>query len=334
MNEVKSAVSGSLWKRRETNAEQYEAVIKPDEAKKNKKIGKLEHLMGAMQLVYNPEYREFLSRDALGWFKLTCFYCIFYSFLSGFFILLLAVFYRMVDDKQPTYFNKESVMNYRGVNPGLGFRPQIDPESELVYVNTSNYDNLKRSLDIFLEQYEKGKELNFTAANRNQLVSFNYEEIIKNTPCSPLNNFGFNTTSPCVLVKLNRIYGWTPVYNPQVPKKYKVNVTEVHSRAGLDRRQKYVYVLCDGEGGADKENIQEIEYYSSLPSKKLGGIHFKYFPYMNQENYLSPLVFVHFKQVTKNLLLNIECKAFAANIDNTDRLNMRGMVKFQLFVTQ
>ena len=82
----------------------------------------------------------------------------------------------------------------------------------------------------------------------------------------------------------------------------------------------------------DIDNIKEIEYYSSLSSRKVGGIDFKYYPYTNQPDYISPLVFVHFKTISANTLINVECKAYAGNIDNVDRLNQRGMTKFSLFV--
>ena len=96
---------------------------------------------------------------------------------------------------------------------------------------------------------------------------------------------------------------------------------------------KFVYIKCDGEHGVDRDNIKAIDYYSPYPNKEIGGIPFKYFPFRNQPDYLSPLVFVHFKNVTKNILINVECKAYAHNIDNKDRLNRRGMTKFQLFIS-
>jgi hypothetical protein len=78
--------------------------------------------------------------------------------------------------------------------------------------------------------------------------------------------------------------------------------------------------------------MKEIEYFSPYPKNDIGGIPFKYFPYRNQPGYLSPLVFVHFKNITQNLLINVICKGYAKNIDNKDRRNQRGMVKFQLYV--
>jgi sodium/potassium-transporting ATPase subunit beta len=97
-------------------------------------------------------------------------------------------------------------------------------------------------------------------------------------------------------------------------------------------RETYVYVACSGQNDVDRDNIGEVEYYSSHFSHQIGGINFKYFPYMNQDNYISPLVFVHFKKVSMNILINVVCKAYAGNIDNADNLNQRGMVKFNIFV--
>ena len=127
-----------------------------------------------------------------------------------------------------------------------------------------------------------------------------------------------------MIVKLNRIFGWTPKWDAE--NTYNLNIDKKESKEAA------VYINCRGDGGVDRDNIKEIVYYSAINSTKVGGIPFKYFPYRNQESYLSPLVFVHFKEIATNTLINIECKAYAKNIDNSDKINLRGMVKFQLFV--
>lgn len=173
-------------------------------------------------------------------------------------------------------------------------------------------------------EYQLGKAINFTAAHGRK-QTFNYENIVNNTPCSLEKQYGYAPTSqaPCVLVKLNRIYGWLPIHVTKMPANLtKTNTTD-----------KFVYVKCEGEQGTDRDNIKEIEYYSSYPNREIGGIPFRYFPYRNQPGYLSPLVFVYFKNVSTNVLINVECRAYAKNIDNKDRLNRRGMTKFQLYIS-
>lgn len=77
---------------------------------------------------------------------------------------------------------------------------------------------------------------------------------------------------------------------------------------------------------ADKENIGPIEYFP--PN---GAIPNYYFPFTNLDGYLSPFVFVHFKKPATGVLINVECKAWAANIrhDRTDRM---GSVHFELLI--
>jgi sodium/potassium-transporting ATPase subunit beta len=273
--------------------------------------------------IYNKEYREFLTRDSKAWFKLSLFYFIFYLLLSGFFVILVLILYAIIDLKEPTYYNKNSVMNSRQpVNPGMGFRPQPDPESELISYSVNDYKKYFNSLDQFLQSYDQNKETNFTGAHGTK-ITYNIDEILKDSPCSKENFYGYNTPSPCVVVKLNKIFSWLPKVGPSPPG---YNLTKVEDK------KYFVYVACNGETSVDKDNIDQIEYYSTYPNHEIGGIDFKYFPYRNQPGYLAPLVFVHFKKIEPFTLINVECKAYAKNIDNQDRQNRRGMVKFQLFV--
>lgn len=50
-----------------------------------------------------------------------------------------------------------------------------------------------------------------------------------------------------------------------------------------------VWMSCEGENPADRENIGEIDYFP------YPGIPKYYFPYQNQKGYLSPAIFAHLK---------------------------------------
>lgn len=65
---------------------------------------------------------------------MSLFYGIFYVCLGGFFIGMLGVFFAVTPKDKPTYYGQTSVMNSRSakLNPGLGFRPQVDPEDHLI----------------------------------------------------------------------------------------------------------------------------------------------------------------------------------------------------------
>lgn len=58
-------------------------------------------------------------------------------------------------------------------------------------------------------------------------------------------------------------------------------------------QHKFVWVTCEGENPADIENIGPIQFF---PSAGFSG---KYFPFMNQDGYLSPLVAVYFEKPTR-----------------------------------
>jgi sodium/potassium-transporting ATPase subunit beta len=95
----------------------------------------------------------------------------------------------------------------------------------------------------------------------------------------------------------------------------------------------YVLVDCNGENNVDQDFIYEIEYYSEMKTTKVGGFHRNFFPYLNQDGYRSPLVFVYFKKIETNVLINVECQAYARNIVNNDALDYRrGSVHFELIV--
>ena len=287
------------------------------------------------KFAYNEEYRELFGRDSASWFKYSLYFCFFYLGLATLFCTWLWVWCRKMDALTPTYYNTESVMSFKVVNPGLGFRPQPNPESSLVLLNANDTEHMAHSLDVFLRRYRRLKDANFTVAPLGQQeqpsplpVSFNYDDIIANTPCSRENRYGYASSTPCVALKLNRIYGWLPVASAQPP--FALNRTQLSDK---DTRS-YIYVACQGQSALDKQLIGPLDYYSSLPSADIGGIHVKYFPYTNQPGYLSPLVFVHFKSLPRNTTVNVVCKAYAANIDNADQRNMRGMVIFQILVAQ
>merc|ERR1712184_225661 len=71
-----------------------------------KKVGGLEAFC---QFVWNQEKKEFFGRTGLSWLKITVFYIIYYTFLWGFFMLMLLAFFTTLYDEKPTW---------------IGFRPR------------------------------------------------------------------------------------------------------------------------------------------------------------------------------------------------------------------
>jgi len=75
-----------------------------------------------------------------------------------------------------------------------------------------------------------------------------------------------------------------------------------------------------------KKKMGEIEYFPPL-----GGFPSSKFPYLNQDDYLSPLIAVKFKNPAVGQFLHIECRAWAENI-NYHRRDRVGIAHFELMV--
>lgn len=286
------------------------------------------------KFIWNSETGEFLGRTAGSWFKITVFYIIFYLCLAAFWALMLLIFYQTIDYRTPKYQLEESRI---GANPGLGFRPRPRDEhidSTLIWFKNGNNENWKHwsdSLEKFLEPYKKSSAdagAHIENCGENQFASngkFCHFDI-NNIPsvCSAENSFGYQRGDPCVLIKLNKIFNWKP--EPFTEDELR-DLPDVIRKSYPTRNNasQLIYITCEGENAADKENIGEIEYHPQQ------GIEFKYYPYTNQPGYLSPFVFVHFKKPTPGVLINIECKAWAHNIKH-NRMDREGSVHFELLV--
>lgn len=119
---------------------------------------------GIGKFIWNSETREFLGRDGASWGKVSLFYAVFYACLGSFFVGMLAVFVSFMPRDIPTYYGESSTMNMRGLNPGLGFRPQIDVEDHVIMYSNGSEDSPKhghmryiRNLEQFLEASKNKK---------------------------------------------------------------------------------------------------------------------------------------------------------------------------------
>ena len=67
---------------------------------------------------------------------------------------MLAVFTQIMPTDKPTYYGESGTIAIKGLNPALGFRPQIDVESNLISYNPKEslgYKKYANNLKIFLE---------------------------------------------------------------------------------------------------------------------------------------------------------------------------------------
>lgn len=301
------------------------------------KMGKWE---GFKHFLWNSETSELLGRTGGSWAKILLFYVIFYAALAGFFAAIFAVFYQTLDESKPKWQLDNGLI---GSNPGLGFRPmppESNVESTLVWFESANEKNIEywiTALDEFLEVYKK--EDKEAEKNRMDCNAQNHPKDgkvcrVDVSPsnfgaCTKENQYGYNKASPCVFLKLNKIYGWNPEFfnkTSTLPENMPQDLQD--QIAGIsedDKNHEMIWVSCEGENPADIENLGPINY---IPKRGFPGY---YFPFMNQKGYQPPVLAINFERPKTGVLINIECKAWARNIAH-DRAERRGSVHFELMV--
>ncbi|XP_001604202.1 sodium/potassium-transporting ATPase subunit beta-2 isoform X1 [Nasonia vitripennis] len=289
--------------------------------------------------LYNPETGAFMGRTASSWGKIGLFYLIFYGVLAALVAICFWGFFQTLDPRRPTWQLEASII---GTNPGLGFRPLPPPEnveSTLIWykgTDRNNYGHWTDALTKFLKPYRTPGGTPGRGAN---IHNCRYDDPPKPgqvcsvdvqnwAPCTAENNFGYHTSSPCIFLKLNKIFGWRPEYYndtsdlpAKMPEKLKSHIKSV----GNPAERNTVWVSCEGENPADQENVGPINV---IPRQGFPGY---YYPYENSEGYLSPLVAVHFERPRTGILINVECKAWAKNIIH-NRNDKLGSVHFELLI--
>ncbi|KAH7967285.1 hypothetical protein HPB49_023817 [Dermacentor silvarum] len=252
---------------------------------------------GFLRFLYNPDTKEVFGRTGLSWFKITVFYIIFYACLTAFWTIMLIVFYQTLDTIRPTWVLEGSA---------IGTIPDYDrQEADGEHLRTCSF-----------EQPIDPKE--------NKACRFALESIASN--CSSAQQFGYEYGQPCVLLKLNRIFGWVPepFDNGSYPQKIPDSVKN-------DYDPNYVYITCEGEASLILLNVADVENMGPLAYFPGNRIEKYYFPYMNTPGYLSPFVFVQFLRPERGVLINMECKAWAKNIKH-DRQDRVGSAHFELMI--
>jgi sodium/potassium-transporting ATPase subunit beta len=283
---------------------------------------------------------------------------VFYTCLAAFFLLMLFIFSLSVNLKEPKWTMHQSII---GTNPGLSFRPRdYLLESSLIHFRSgvdpaqSTFHQYVDGLDEFLQPYLEEPNMDYHMDDY-------YQEGVSNTPvecrdrgprdnevcrvntaellqggCNRANNYGYSEGRPCILIKLNKIFWWTPEplrdleQGDYMYSDYPLSIKEAFTKninEGKEDLNNRVWLECKGANAADKENLGEISYYPS------NGFSSYFYPYWNQANYQAPLVFIQLDNPRKGVMIHIECKAWARNIwhNSRDRL---GLVQFEVMIDE
>jgi len=285
--------------------------------------------------LWNPHTKQCLGRTGDSWLKLIGFYIVFYSCLAAIWSLYFFLFRLTISDKYPKYQLDDSLI---GSNPGVGLRPRNPRErveSALIsyrsgsngdyahwvealasYLNESDPISANNQSEILRDCSKVGakSEMKQDGEFSDAICPFDNSSIPPE--CTLAQNFSFPLGKPCLLLKLNRIYGWKPEPFVERPDSFP---------KGIQFTPGNLFITCEGQHDADKEHLGPLSYHPP------NGIETKYYPFLNQPGYQSPYVMVHFKEPKLNTLIYVECKAWAKNIEQ-DRSNKKGLTTFELFI--
>jgi len=305
-------------------------------------------------LLYNPETGQVLTRTPLSWLKIFVFYCIYYSCLAAFWGLMLYIFFvTTVPDTHPRWMLKESLI---GINPGLGVKPGPTDKR----IDSSLYKLIAAGANASNENgHEKGEgDMNIDYATRMSIFLENngFNNNTGLVDCEGQNrvrkadekrcmfkltelkeckgpHYGFLKKSnepfvnPCLFLKLNRIYNWSPEPITKEDKAWKDMPADLQTKATTE--PDHVWVECHGIKPADKEALKgKIEYFPGQ------GISFNYFPYMGKHQaYHAPLVAIKITPDEKFLgrLVHVECKAWFKGVEHNSKDKM-GLTTFEVLM--
>ncbi|CAH8679937.1 unnamed protein product [Schistosoma rodhaini] len=284
---------------------------------------KINKILGSSWL-YQPLTTTSPFRDCNGinLLKLLIFFILLYVLLLSIVICLMKlVLYKIIDADKPYLTGSYSSLEN---TPGLSIVPVISTEMNLVAYKDGKPDTFLIFQDMliaFLSQYEY---YSYTGNNmrdclmQNDSQALTYGTLVETSclfnldwsyACNINNYFGFDSGSPCVIIKLNRIYGWLP---------------------DIRSNENGIKICCKGANPNDDILLGTICLYDAYIHTEEGCgrqcafIPHQYFPYLNQESYQSPLIFLQFQNVRKNVLMQIHCET--VNLPNKMGVNFALLV--------
>lgn len=193
------------------------------------------------------------------YFHRCLYFSLFYAVLFAFFWSYLNLtMYFHIQRNYPSLTGLQSALQ---ANPGLSIVPVPDVYNSLIYTSSASYQQYEvhvGQLLGFMSKYEHWSRK--TIGERSELAHcvnqpYRFDplrpcivDLNMIGPCCIDNAFGYDSDSPCVLLKMNKIYGWLP--------------DPVPFSSG-------VIVKCEGMTDDDTYNLGETRLVSFVPSIKI-----------------------------------------------------------------
>jgi len=299
-------------------------------------------------VIFNPKTGEIFTRTPLSWLKIITFYLIYYSFLTGFWIACLFIFFETLPYPEfgPRWQQDYSLI---GMNPGIGIRPRsadhrIDSHMISLRERDTNREASGRHgegdtnadyavrLDEYMDIYR-----NSTVAPNYKPFQISLLEECADFPYGYVSEEG-KPLAPCVFLKLNAIWGWKPKKTTcDMAKEFKVDKdcpktlmdhlkSEEAKQAGTDN----VWIDCNGRYAADQEALADggLKYYPASRAIPIDS-----FPYEGKHGgpYHSHIVALKIQPRVPGQMVHIECRAYFRGAEHDTR-DKKGLVQFELMI--
>jgi len=133
--------------------------------------------------------------------------------------------------------------------------------------------------------------------------------------------------SPCVFLKLNRIFGLQPEpYKLEdLPEDTPDNIRDIVKGQGS---QLMPFVDCQGEYPADRDALEGNMEYPAINGQS---IDMKFFPMKTKKQNQNALVPLKFNNLPTGQLVQVICKVYYKGVKH-EKKTKSGLVQFQLFV--
>jgi len=288
--------------------------------------------------VYNAETGELLGRTAGSWAKISLFYVAYFAFLAGLFTASIQIMKTSIDPDVPKLQTRLNI-------PGLHFFPKINPNNEtqtdrlkkneqIAFFwdseseSDSFYEDIIRDEFITYDQKAKNVTDNAKPGKNSGVVNFqksSLTDVNGDTSCTTY-PYGWDSSEPCIFLRLNRIIGWKPVglFSPEKDTLFEKDGPKANMQKDA------VYVRCSAKQLGEDENADNVgfKYYGNND----GAILSDFFPYAGkslQPDYQSPMVGVKITGMNDGEKYRVKCQAFAKNIVIDERDNL-GSIKFEI----
>ncbi|ESN96281.1 hypothetical protein HELRODRAFT_68072 [Helobdella robusta] len=281
--------------------------------------------------IWNSSSKEFLGRTWDSWAKIGIFYLIFYSCLAAFFAVMLVGFFQTIDLKQPTQQNMYSLLK---ANPGFVILLDADWLRVQWFADDCR-QNFPRSRTYAATIFPTSCAPEMYAAlyTHISVCTNNQEQVCRvgrsmfGEDCNTEKAYSFDEGKPCVMLKINKVFGWVPrsFNNSEWNDMNNTLAQEARKKLGDRYDPNYIGVSCEGENEADTDNMGPVTYF---PRK---GFPLSFYPYRNQDHYRVPMVYVKFEDPKYGALIQVWCRIWASNIKH-HKNDKAGSIHFELLI--